>query len=234
MNSIRTADGTKIPVLFRPWHEHTGSWFWWGQKLCSTEEYKALWSITYNRMKEKGADQLLWAYSPGTEPNDTTQYLERYPGDSIVEKGADQLLWAYSPGTEPNDTTQYLERYPGDSIVDLIGVDAYQYDAEGYKESLDRSLRIMTEIGKAHDKAIAVTETGFETIPDSTWWTQTLMPVIRKYPISYQLRTGMAQRPRTREPFLRPLSGTSVGERLRDVLQRPENPLRRRYEKMIN
>ena len=80
-----------------------------------------------------------------------------------------------------------MERYPGDSIVDLIGVDAYQYDAEGYKESLDRSLRIMTEIGKAHDKAIAVTETGFETIPDSTWWTQTLMPVIRKYPISYVL-----------------------------------------------
>ena len=146
MNSIRTADGTKIPVLFRPWHEHTGSWFWWGQKLCSTEEYKALWSITYNRMKEKGADQ---------------------------------LLWAYSPGTEPNDTTQYLERYPGDSIVDLIGVDAYQFNKDDYEKALDRSLRIMTEIGKAHNKAIAVTETGFETIPDSTWWTQTLMPVIQ-------------------------------------------------------
>ena len=26
--SLKTSDGTKIPVLFRPWHEHTGSWFW--------------------------------------------------------------------------------------------------------------------------------------------------------------------------------------------------------------
>lgn len=154
MNSIRTADGTKVPVLFRPWHEHTGSWFWWGQKLCSTEEYKALWSMTYNRMKEKGADQ---------------------------------LLWAYSPGIEPNDTTEYLERYPGDSIVDLIGVDAYQFERAAYEQALDKSLRIMTQIGKSHNKAIAVTETGYETIPDSTWWTGTLMPIIQKYPISYVL-----------------------------------------------
>lgn len=40
--SLKTSDGTKIPVLFRPWHEHTGSWFWWGQNLCTTDEYKAL------------------------------------------------------------------------------------------------------------------------------------------------------------------------------------------------
>lgn len=154
MNSIQTADGTKVPILFRPWHEHTGSWFWWGQKLCSTEEYKALWSMTYNRMKEKGADQ---------------------------------LLWAYSPGTEPNDTTEYLERYPGDSIIDLIGVDAYQFERAAYEQALDKSLQIMTQIGKSHNKAIAVTETGYETIPDSTWWTGTLMPIIQKYPISYVL-----------------------------------------------
>ena len=29
----------EIPVIFRPWHEHTGSWFWWGADLCSAEEY---------------------------------------------------------------------------------------------------------------------------------------------------------------------------------------------------
>lgn len=105
----------------------------------------------------------------------------------MKEKGADQLLWAYSPGTEPNDTTEYLERYPGDSIVDLIGVDAYQFERAAYEQALDKSLQIMTQIGKSHDKAIAVTETGYEAIPDSTWWTGTLMPIIQKYPISYVL-----------------------------------------------
>lgn len=106
----------------------------------------------------------------------------------MKEKGADQLLWAYSPGTEPNDSTEYLERYPGDSIVDLIGVDIYQYgDNESYQQNLDKSLQILTQVSRAHGKAMAITETGYETIPDSTWWTQTLLPVIEKYPISYVL-----------------------------------------------
>ncbi len=45
----------------------------------------------------------------------------------------------------------------------------------------------MSQVSKAHKKVMAVTETGYETIPDSVWWTQTLMPVIEKYPISYVL-----------------------------------------------
>ena len=54
-------------------------------------------------------------------------------------------------------------------------------------EQLDKSLAILTEVGQSHNKPIAITETGFEAIPDSTWWTQTLYPVISKYPISYVL-----------------------------------------------
>lgn len=154
LNSIQTSEGVKVPVLFRPWHEHTGSWFWWGQNLCSAEEYKALWRMTYDRMQEKGVTQ---------------------------------LLYAYSPGTEPKDSTEYLERYPGDDIVDLIGVDAYQFDRDTYVKNLDNALTIMEQVSKAHGKTMAVTETGYETIPDSLWWTQTLMPVIEKYPISYVL-----------------------------------------------
>jgi len=154
LNSLETSDGTKIPVLFRPWHEHTGSWFWWGKKLCSVEEYKALWRMTYDRMQE----------------NEATQ-----------------LLYAYSPGSEPNDSTEYLERYPGDDIVDLIGVDTYQMDHGSYIKALNKSLNIMTQVSKQHGKPMAVTETGYETIPDSVWWTQTLMPIVSKYPISYVL-----------------------------------------------
>lgn len=154
-NSIKTQDGVKVPVLFRPWHEHTGSWFWWGQALCTDEEYDALWQMTYKRMREKGADQ---------------------------------LLWAYSPGIEPKDSAEYMRRWPGDGIVDVIGVDAYQHeDRQAYINSLDRLLRIMTDVSKAHGKVMAVTETGYESIPDSVWWTKTLMPVIGKYPISYVL-----------------------------------------------
>lgn len=153
-NSIQTSEGVKIPILFRPWHEHTGSWFWWGKNLCSTEDYKALWRMTYNRMQEKGATQ---------------------------------LLYGYSSGIEPKDTTEYMERYPGDDIIDLIGVDAYQFDKETYTNNLENALSIMSQVSKVHKKVMAVTETGYETIPDSLWWTQTLLPIIEKYPISYVL-----------------------------------------------
>lgn len=152
--SLKTEDGISVPVVFRPWHEHTGSWFWWGQALCSTEQYKQLWQMTEERLRLNGVRN---------------------------------VLLAYSPGMEPNSVEEYLERYPGDDMIDVIGTDIYQYDSLQYKEQLDKELAIMTTIGKQHDKPIALTETGLEGIPDSTWWTQTLLPIVSKYPLSYLL-----------------------------------------------
>lgn len=78
LNSLSTNDGTTVPVLFRPWHEHTGSWFWWGQRLCSAAEYEALWKMTVERMRDRGV-RMLTVYSPN--PCVTgLEYLERYPG----------------------------------------------------------------------------------------------------------------------------------------------------------
>lgn len=107
--------------------------------------------------------------------------------DRLQEKGVTQLLYAYSPGSEPKDSTAYLERYPGDDIIDLIGVDIYQFDKDNYVNDMKKSLDIMTQVSKAHDKVMAVTETGYEAIPDSLWWTETLFPIVEKYPVSYVL-----------------------------------------------
>jgi mannan endo-1,4-beta-mannosidase len=153
-NSLKTEDGTKIPIVFRPWHEHTGSWFWWGKDLCSSEQYKTLWRMTSERLRLKGVNNVLLAYSPGME------------SDTVEE---------------------YLERYPGDDIIDVLGTDVYQYERSQYIKQLNKMLTILTEAGKKHDKPIALTETGFEGIPDSLWWTGTLLPVIEKYPLSYVL-----------------------------------------------
>ncbi len=37
-NELKTKDGVYVPVIFRPFHEHTGSWFWWGKNLCAPED----------------------------------------------------------------------------------------------------------------------------------------------------------------------------------------------------
>ncbi len=85
MLSLKTEKGTFIPILFRPFHEHTGSWFWWGKNLCSVDEYKSLWRFTVNYLRNtKNIHHLLFAYS--TDKFSTKEeYLERYPGDDLID-----------------------------------------------------------------------------------------------------------------------------------------------------
>jgi len=74
-----------IPVVFRPFHEHTGSWFWWGQPHCTPDEYKALWRFTVQYLRdEKGLHNLLYCYSTDVF-RDREHYLECYPGDEWVD-----------------------------------------------------------------------------------------------------------------------------------------------------
>ena len=41
--------------------------------------------MTYDFMQKRGLTNLLWAYSPGSEPKNQDEYFERYPGDDIVD-----------------------------------------------------------------------------------------------------------------------------------------------------
>lgn len=161
-NTLQTADGVKVPVLFRPWHEHTGSWFWWGQNLCTTEQYKALWKLTVDRLKEKGVTNVLYAYSPGTEFNgDAEKYLERWPGDDIV----DMIGFDTYCTSNAEDTTAI----------------------NNYRNSLDLNLKTICEIAKQHNVVPVLSETGMESLQMENWWTEVLMPVLNKYPIAYVL-----------------------------------------------
>lgn len=156
-NTLITEDGAKIPILFRPWHEHTGSWFWWGKNLCTVYEYNALWEITRTHFDSAGVDNLLYSYSPDMQG----------PGEI------------------------YMERYPGDEYVDLLGIDGYHRNneegTEYFVSKLDSILSFMTEEGARRNKPIAITETGLESIPISDWWTEVLLPLTNRYPISYVL-----------------------------------------------
>lgn len=93
--TLKTDDGQKIPIIFRPWHENTGSWFWWGERLCSADDYKALWNMLQDKLTADGFDNLLWAYSPGMAADLTEEkYLERYPGDDRISLvGIDGYQW---------------------------------------------------------------------------------------------------------------------------------------------
>ena len=56
---------SRIPVIFRPWHEHNGGWFWWGKGNCTEEEYIQLFRFTVEYLRDqKNIHHLLYAFSP--------------------------------------------------------------------------------------------------------------------------------------------------------------------------
>lgn len=111
--------------------------------------------------------------------------------DRMHARGVKNLLYAYSPGSEPKDSTAYLERYPGDDIIDLVGFDTYQFDRTQYMEQLDKSLAILTEVGKAHDKPIAITGNRFRGY--SRFCLVDTDSLSGNQQVSYQLCVGVAQ-----------------------------------------
>jgi mannan endo-1,4-beta-mannosidase len=83
--SLRDSKGALAPVIFRPWHENDGSWFWWGLNNCTTEEYITLWQFTVSYLRDnRGVHNLIYAYSWGNF-KDEAGYRTRYPGDKWVD-----------------------------------------------------------------------------------------------------------------------------------------------------
>ncbi|MEZ4810282.1 MAG: glycosyl hydrolase [Allomuricauda sp.] len=77
--------GRRIPLIFRPFHEMNGHWFWWGEGNCSASDYRELWRQTVHLLKDKHrVHQILYAYSPNIVDTDST-FLKYYPGDEYVD-----------------------------------------------------------------------------------------------------------------------------------------------------
>ena len=161
-DTLRDADGNRIPFIFRPWHEHTGSWFWWGRDHCTVEEYVALFRRTHDYLAvERGMDNIVWCYSPGRE-SDESMYMERWPGDDVVD-----LM--------------------GLDCYTYLGEDGVEAAVTRYKEQVGSALAFLTRLGTEHGKTICLSETGFEGLPAPDWWMEALYPTIRDYPIAYVL-----------------------------------------------
>lgn len=71
-----------VPVLWRPYHEMNGDWFWWGKK----DNFTKLWDIMYNRLTNTHKlNNLLWVWNPNA-PNEWSDDFEPYfPGSGKVD-----------------------------------------------------------------------------------------------------------------------------------------------------
>lgn len=149
--SITGNDGKLVPMIFRPYHEFDGWWFWWGKPYCTIDEFKTLWRFTVSYLR-----------------------------DSL---GVHNFIYAFSPDNLFTTEAEFLERYPGDHWVDMVGMDNYGDFGRYGKYNVDSGilkLKIVSDYAKKAGKLAAFTETGLESIPNTTWWTAVLLKALRK------------------------------------------------------
>jgi len=156
--SLESKNKIKVPVIFRPFHEHTGSWFWWGADHCSPEEYKAFWILTFNYLtKTKKVKNLIWAYSTDNFNNEQ-HYLERYPGDKYVDLLGFDTYHRNAPASNAS-----------------------------FINNTQRMVATIAKLANEKKKLTAITETGLEKVTEPTWWTSILSPIINNASLSYVL-----------------------------------------------
>ncbi|OOQ57132.1 glycoside hydrolase family 26 protein [Mucilaginibacter pedocola] len=154
LNSLES-HGKKIPVLFRPFHEHTAGWFWWGENHCSPEEYKAMYRMMADHFRQRGIHNLIYIYSPD-QTDQSSKYFERYPGDNYIDAlGVDYYQQQGAAG------------------------------AGGYMRTINSIFTMLTVEAKNRNKLLVFSETGSESVPMNNWWTDVLLPTVSAFPISY-------------------------------------------------
>jgi mannan endo-1,4-beta-mannosidase len=85
LNSLVDENGRPIPVLFRPWHEMNGDFFFWGEGFRTTAEYKQLWRDTVKILSENfKVHNVLYVYAPNFVAN-RSEYLKNYPENEFVD-----------------------------------------------------------------------------------------------------------------------------------------------------
>ena len=153
--TLRDDNGSLIPVIFRPWHECNGDWFWWGTADCTADEYVALWRLTHEYLLSRGLTNLSYTFSPGSWFRDREEYMQRFPGSGYVD-----II-----GVECYRQKEF-------------GVEEAR---QRFRTHLQKNLSIACSVADSLGMPYAVTETGMQSDSDSRWWTLGLMPALEGY-----------------------------------------------------
>lgn len=105
-----------IAVVWRPLHEASGGWFWWG--VASPECYVQLWRLVFDRMVNVNKNKnLIWVWNINTDPKFGYDYSALngawYPGDEYVDIVAVDI---YDPLNNHNSAANYWNK-----IIEEVG-----------------------------------------------------------------------------------------------------------------
>jgi mannan endo-1,4-beta-mannosidase len=118
---LKQLQDAKVPVIWRPYHEMNGVWFWWGDKK-GKDGYVKLYKMMYDRyVNYHKLNNLIWVWN------------------------------ANAPRDIPKDEAfAYKEYYPGPAYVDVLATDVYNFDYEQkeYQELLDLAQGKLIALGE--------------------------------------------------------------------------------------
>lgn len=127
-----------IPLIFRPWHENNGEWFWWGSDV-EKNLYISLFKDTRAYLENKNIHNLIYVYSPNGPFSSAEEYMERYPGDDVIDIMAFDYYDDYH-FEEPFRNTFFIE--------------------------MEESCKIIETLSKEHNKIPAISECGVRVAKD--------------------------------------------------------------------
>lgn len=174
-----------MPIVFRPWHEHNGDWFWWGKGNGSEADFVSLWRFTVDYLKDtRNIHHLIYAFSPDRSRLD-------------IDSAA---------------VASYLYAYPGGEYVDVIGLDNYwdvgskhnKLAPSVQNEHFVKSLALITAIARDKNKVAAVTETGSAGINNPAWFTEMVLDPILANRADIRLAWMLVWRNRDQEGAMAP------------------------------
>jgi mannan endo-1,4-beta-mannosidase len=111
LKQLRTAH---VPVLWRPYHEMNGGWFWWGKKP-GPDGYKKLYRMLFERFVNfHGLNNLLWVYNANEVRDGIDAYDTFYPGADVVDVLATDV---YQGGFAESDYRSLLAVAQGKPIA---------------------------------------------------------------------------------------------------------------------
>lgn len=165
-DQLKGSDGKNIPILFRPFHELNGFWFWWGGRNTTNQDYIQLWRFTVGYLRDhKKLHHLIYVYNTNSFASQK-EFMERYPGDDFIDMMSFDSYCFASPTASEAVLKQASDKF---------------------NRSLKHNLDILHTEAIKHNKIPAIAETGFEGIPYKSWWTESLLDALKSYPVSYVL-----------------------------------------------
>lgn len=98
-NYLKVLQERKVPVLWRPYHEMNGEWFWWGNRP-GPDGFQQLWKMLYDRLTNyHHLNNLIWVWN----------------ANAVREGQEGIVMW-------------YGDYYPGPEYVDVLATDVYHND----------------------------------------------------------------------------------------------------------